>query len=264
MASKKNEMVRLRLTVDNQMYKHFETIMHYLNELVDSSEANWLISDNENAYYQKVYQEFLSSFTDTYNLLSKELKRIYREVSDFTVDDLLDLSVKYSIKKFHQISTDEVYGTLGEEGYFTETSPIQPNSPYSASKASSDLIALAYCETYKMNVTVTNCSNNYGPYQHHEKLIPHMISKALKDEQLPVYGQGLNIRDWLFVEDHCEAIDIVLHQGRKGERYNIGGHNEKRNIEIVELILEELGKITGESVTEDVIYEIFSKFCLGK
>ena len=147
-----------------------------------------------------------------------------------------------STNKFVHVSTDEVYGSLGDTGYFTETSPIQPNIPYSSSKASSDLIALAYCETYKMNVTVTNCSNNYGPYQHHEKLIPHMISKALKDEKLPVYGQGLNIRDWLFVEDHCEAIDIVLHQGRKGERYNIGGHNEKRNIEIVKLILERLDK----------------------
>ena len=155
---------------------------------------------------------------------------------------LLNAAKEFGVEKYIQISTDEVYGTLGETGYFTEKSPIQPNSPYSSSKAGSDLIALAYCETYKMNVTVTNCSNNYGPYQHHEKLIPHMISKALKDEQLPVYGQGLNIRDWLFVEDHCEAIDIVLHQGRKGERYNIGGHNEKRNIEIVKLILERLGK----------------------
>mgnify|MGYP004502285689 FL=1 len=147
-----------------------------------------------------------------------------------------------SENRFVHVSTDEVYGTLGEEGYFTEKSPIQPNSPYSASKASSDLIALAYCETYKMNVCVTNCSNNYGPYQHHEKLIPHMISLALKDEKLPVYGEGLNIRDWLFVEDHCEAIDLVLHNGKKGERYNIGGHNEKRNIEIVKLILKRLDK----------------------
>ena len=147
-----------------------------------------------------------------------------------------------SSNKFIHVSTDEVYGTLGETGYFTETSPIQPNSPYSSSKASSDLIALAYHETYKMNVTVTNCSNNYGPYQHHEKLIPHMISLALKDEKLPVYGEGLNIRDWLFVEDHCEAIDLVLHKGKAGERYNIGGHNEKRNIDIVKLILKQLGK----------------------
>ena len=123
-----------------------------------------------------------------------------------------------SKNRFVHVSTDEVYGTLGETGFFTEDSPIQPNSPYSASKASSDLIALAYSETFKMNVCVTNCSNNYGPYQHHEKLIPHMISLALKDEKLPVYGEGLNIRDWLFVEDHCEAIDLVLHEGQKGER----------------------------------------------
>jgi len=147
-----------------------------------------------------------------------------------------------STNKFVHISTDEVYGTLGEEGYFTETSPIQPNSPYSASKASSDLIALAYHETFKMNVSVTNCSNNYGPYQHNEKLIPHMIKLALENKNLPVYGQGLNIRDWLFVEDHCEAIDLVFHNGKSGERYNIGGHNEKRNIEIVKLILKHLDK----------------------
>jgi dTDP-glucose 4,6-dehydratase len=147
-----------------------------------------------------------------------------------------------SPNKFVHISTDEVYGTLGEEGYFTEKSPIQPNSPYSASKAGSDLIALAYHETFKMNVSVTNCSNNYGPYQHNEKLIPHMIKLALNDEKLPVYGEGLNIRDWLYVEDHCEAIDLVLHNGKAGERYNIGGHNEKRNIEIVKLILKHLNK----------------------
>lgn len=155
-----------------------------------------------------------------------------------------------SDNKFVHISTDEVYGSLKEDGYFTETSPIKPNSPYSASKASSDLIALAYSKTFNMNVSVTNCSNNYGPYQHHEKLIPHMISLALKDEKLPVYGEGMNIRDWLYVEDHCEAIDLVLHKGRKGERYNIGGHNEKRNIEIVKLILNRLGK--PESLIEHV------------
>jgi len=147
-----------------------------------------------------------------------------------------------SKNKFVHISTDEVYGTLGEEGFFTEKSEIKPNSPYSASKASSDLIAKAYYETFKMNINVTNCSNNYGPYQHNEKLIPHMIMLAEKNQKLPVYGNGLNIRDWLYVEDHCEAIDLVFHKGKPGERYNIGGHNEKRNIEIVELILEKLGK----------------------
>ena len=135
-----------------------------------------------------------------------------------------------SPNKFVHISTDEVYGSLGENGYFTEKSPIKPSSPYSSK------------ETYKMNVNVTNCSNNYGPYQHNEKLIPHMIKLALNDQKLPVYGEGLNIRDWLYVEDHCEAIDLVFHKGVAGERYNIGGHNEKRNIEIVKLILKRLGK----------------------
>lgn len=152
-----------------------------------------------------------------------------------------------SSNKFVHISTDEVYGSLKEDGYFTEKSPIKPSSPYSASKASSDLIALAYKETYKMNINVTNCSNNYGPYQHNEKLIPHMIKLALRNEKLPVYGEGLNIRDWLYVEDHCEAIDLVFHKGISGERYNIGGHNERRNIQIVKLILDRLGK------TEDLI-----------
>ena len=152
-----------------------------------------------------------------------------------------------SKNKFVHISTDEVYGTLGENGYFTEETPIKPNSPYSASKASSDLIARAYFETYKMNVSITNCSNNYGPYQHNEKLIPHMIKLALENKKLPVYGDGKNIRDWLYVEDHCEAIDLVFHNGRAGERYNIGGHNEKRNIEIVKLILKHL------NMSEDMI-----------
>ena len=147
-----------------------------------------------------------------------------------------------SSNKFVHISTDEVYGSLKEDGFFTETTPIKPNSPYSASKASSDLIALAYFKTYKMNVTVTNCSNNYGPYQHNEKLIPHMIKLAMNDQKLPVYGTGKNVRDWLYVEDHCKAIDLVFENGRAGERYNIGGHNEKQNIEIVKLILARLGK----------------------
>ena len=147
-----------------------------------------------------------------------------------------------SNNKFVHISTDEVYGSLQNEGYFSETSPIKPSSPYSASKASSDLIAFAYNKTYKMNVNVTNCSNNYGPYQHNEKLIPHMIKLAMQDKKLPVYGTGSNIRDWLYVEDHCEAIDLVYHKGVPGERYNIGGHNEKRNIDIVKLILKRLGK----------------------
>ncbi|EEM13654.1 DTDP-glucose 4,6-dehydratase [Bacillus pseudomycoides DSM 12442] len=155
---------------------------------------------------------------------------------------LLEAAKTFGIQRFLHISTDEVYGSLGETGHFTEETPISPNSPYSASKASSDLIALSYFETYKLPVIVTRCSNNYGPYQYPEKLIPLMITNAMEDKELPVYGRGQNVRDWLHVFDHCTAIDLVLHNGRDGEIYNVGGNNEKRNIEIVEMILEKLGK----------------------
>ena len=155
---------------------------------------------------------------------------------------LLDAALKKGVEKFIQISTDEVYGTLGEEGYFTEQTPLAPNSPYSASKASADLMARAYHETFKLPLNITRCSNNYGPYQFPEKLIPLMISNALEDQPLPVYGDGKHVRDWLHVYDHCTAIDLVMHQGHDGEVYNIGGNNEKQNIEIVKLILENLNK----------------------
>ncbi|MBE3594372.1 MAG: dTDP-glucose 4,6-dehydratase [Candidatus Carbobacillus altaicus] len=155
---------------------------------------------------------------------------------------LLDAAKETGVKKFLQISTDEVYGSLGEEGYFTEETLLAPNSPYSASKASADLIVRAYHETYGMNVNITRCSNNYGPYHFPEKLIPLMITNALENKPLPVYGDGGNIRDWLHVEDHARAIDLVLRRGKPGEVYNIGGHNEWRNIDIVKLILKELGK----------------------
>lgn len=144
--------------------------------------------------------------------------------------------------KFLQVSTDEVYGALGKTGMFNETTPLSPNSPYSASKAAADFIVRAYHETYGMPVNITRCSNNYGPYQFPEKLIPLMINNCRQDKRLPVYGDGLQIRDWLFVEDHCSAIDEVLHNGAVGEVYNIGGNNEKANIEIVKLILKSLGK----------------------
>lgn len=155
---------------------------------------------------------------------------------------LLDAAKKYGVKKFVQVSTDEVYGTLGETGLFTEETPLAPNSPYSASKAGGDLLVRAYHETFGMTVNITRCSNNYGPYQFPEKLIPLMIANALNDKQLPVYGDGLNIRDWLYVEDHCSAIDLVIHKGVSGEVYNIGGNNERTNIHIVKTILEQLGK----------------------
>jgi dTDP-glucose 4,6-dehydratase len=155
---------------------------------------------------------------------------------------LLDAAKKYGVKKYIQISTDEVYGTLGETGYFTETTPLAPNSPYSASKAGADLLVRAYHETYGLPVNITRCSNNYGPYHFPEKLIPLMIINALNDQPLPVYGDGLNVRDWLHVEDHCSAIDLVLHKGRDGEVYNIGGNNERTNIEVVKAILRYLNK----------------------
>jgi dTDP-glucose 4,6-dehydratase len=155
---------------------------------------------------------------------------------------LLDVAKNNRINKYVQISTDEVYGSLDDTGYFTEETPLAPNSPYSASKAGADLIVRSYHETFGLNVNITRCSNNYGPYHFPEKLIPLMISNALEDKVLPVYGNGHNVRDWLHVKDHCSAINLVIHEGKPGEVYNIGGHNERRNIEIVELILEKLGK----------------------
>ena len=156
--------------------------------------------------------------------------------------NLLQASKELGIERFLQVSTDEVYGSLGKDGYFYETTPIAPNSPYSASKASADMLVRAYRETYNMPVLNTRCSNNYGPYQYPEKLIPLFISKLKKGEKVPVYGDGLNVRDWLYVYDHCKAIDTVLHQGKVGEIYNIGGHNEKTNLEITRLILNAMGK----------------------
>ena len=145
-------------------------------------------------------------------------------------------------KKYLQVSTDEVYGALGSEGYFMETTPINPHSPYSSSKASADHFVQAFHDTYGMPVNITRCSNNYGPYQFPEKLIPLMISRAQADQSLPVYGTGENVRDWLHVEDHCAAIDLVMRKGQEGEIYNVGGHNERTNLEVVKTILRALGK----------------------
>lgn len=156
--------------------------------------------------------------------------------------NLLQASKELGVERFLQVSTDEVYGTLGATGYFYETTPLAPNSPYSASKASADMLVRAYHETFNLPVLNTRCSNNYGPYQYPEKLIPFFISRLLQDQKVPVYGDGLNVRDWLYVYDHCEAIDVVLHKGKIGEVYNIGGHNEKTNMEITRLILGAMGK----------------------
>ena len=158
---------------------------------------------------------------------------------------LMDACRKYGIQRYHQVSTDEVYGDLPLDRpdlFFTEETPIHTSSPYSSSKADADLLVLAYHRTYGLPVTISRCSNHYGPYHFPEKLIPLMIANALADKSLPVYGEGLNVRDWLYVEDHCKAIDLIIHKGRVGEVYNVGGHNEKQNIEIVRIICKELGK----------------------
>lgn len=158
---------------------------------------------------------------------------------------LMDASRKYGVKRYHQVSTDEVYGDLPLDRpdlFFTEDTPVRTSSPYSSSKAGADLLVLAYHRTYGLPVTISRCSNNYGPYHFPEKLIPLMIINALADKPLPVYGNGKNVRDWLYVEDHCKAIDLIIHNGRAGEVYNVGGHNEMANIDIVKLICKELGK----------------------
>ena len=176
---------------------------------------------------------------------SIENPAIFLETNVLGTQVLLDACRKYGVGRYHQVSTDEVYGDLPLDRpdlFFTERTPLHTSSPYSASKASADLLCNAYQRTYGLPITISRCSNNYGPYQCPEKLIPLMIANALADKPLPVYGQGLNVRDWLYVEDHCAAIDLILRQGKVGQTYNIGGHNEMRNIDIVKLILQQLGK----------------------
>lgn len=170
---------------------------------------------------------------------------VFLKTNVFGTQVLLDACRKYGIRRFHQVSTDEVYGDLPLDRldlFFTEKTPLCTSSPYSASKASADLLCNAYQRTYGIPITISRCSNNYGPYQFPEKLIPLMITKALANEQLPVYGEGINVRDWLYVEDHCRAIDLILRNGAVGAIYNIGGHNEMRNIDIVKIILQSLNK----------------------
>ena len=163
-------------------------------------------------------------------------------------------------KRFHQVATDEVYGSLGAEGYFTEETPLCPHSPYSASKTSADLFVMAYRDTYHMPVSITRCSNNYGPYHFPEKLIPLIINNILEGKPLPVYGEGLNVRDWLYVEDHCKAIDLVVRQGREGEIYNVGGHNEMRNIDIVKLIISTIHDMMAE---DKLLRKVLRKQVIG-
>jgi dTDP-glucose 4,6-dehydratase len=176
---------------------------------------------------------------------SIENPRLFLETNIIGTQVLMDACRKYGIKRFHQVSTDEVYGDLPLDRpdlFFTEDTPIHASSPYSASKASADLLVLAYHRTYNLPVTISRCSNNYGPYHFPEKLIPLMITRALADQPLPVYGKGENVRDWLYVEDHCSAIDLIIHNGCVGEVYNIGGHNERTNLDVVKTILKTLDK----------------------
>lgn len=176
---------------------------------------------------------------------SIENPEIFLKTNILGTQVLMDACREYGIKRYHQVSTDEVYGDLPLDRpdlFFTEQTPIHTSSPYSSSKAGADLLVLAYYRTYGLPVTISRCSNNYGPYHFPEKLIPLMIANALNDKPLPVYGKGENIRDWLYVEDHCKAIDLIIHNGRVGEVYNVGGHNEMANIDIVKLICKKLGK----------------------
>ena len=176
---------------------------------------------------------------------SIENPSVFIETNVLGTQVLLDASKKYGVKRYHQVSTDEVYGDLPLDRpdlFFTETTPIKTSSPYSSSKAGADLLVQAYYRTYKLPITISRCSNNYGPYQFPEKLIPLMFINATQGKSLPVYGQGINVRDWLYVVDHCKAIDLILHKGTVGEVYNIGGHNEMTNIDIVKLIIKETGK----------------------
>lgn len=206
------------------------------------------IADREcvNGLFEEEHPDIVVNFAaESHVDRSIEDPGIFLQTNVLGTGVLMDACRKYGIKRYHQVSTDEVYGDLPLDRpdlFFTEETPIHTSSPYSASKASADLLVLAYHRTFQLPVSITRCSNNYGPFHFPEKLIPLMISRALADEALPVYGKGENVRDWLYVEDHCSAIDLVIRKGREGEIYNIGGHNERTNLEVVKTILKELGK----------------------
>ena len=201
------------------------------------------ICDREGVYqlFEEEHPDIIVNFVDR----SIENPGVFLETNIIGTATLMDACRKYGIQRYHQVSTDEVYGDLPLDRpdlFFTEDTPIHTSSPYSSSKAGADLLAMAYHRTFGLPITISRCSNNYGPYQFPEKLIPLMIANCLNNKALPVYGEGLNVRDWLYVEDHCRAIDLIVHKGRIGEVYNVGGHNEMRNIDIVKLICRELGK----------------------
>mgnify|MGYP004662085425 FL=1 len=206
------------------------------------------ITDREAVYklFEEEHPDMVVNFAaESHVDRSLDDPEIFLKTNIMGTSVIMDACLRYGAKRFHQISTDEVYGDLPLDRpdlLFTEESPLRPSSPYSASKTSADLLSMAYHRTYGLNVTISRCSNNYGPCQHTEKLIPLMITNALADKPLPVYGSGENVRDWIHVSDHCSAVDLIIHSGRNGEIYNIGGSCEMRNIDIVRLICRELGK----------------------
>lgn len=232
---------------------------------------------------EKVFEEYdvnyvINFAAESHVDRSIENPQLFLQVNILGTQNLLDTAKKYwtngkdennypiwkSNVKFLQVSTDEVYGSLGNEGYFTEKTPLDPRSPYSAGKTGGDLIVKAYSETYKMPINITRCSNNYGPYHFPEKLIPLIIRNILSGKSLPVYGDGSNVRDWLYVEDHCKAIDAVLHKGRVGEVYNIGGHNEKKNIDIVKLVIKTIRTIMEQEPEYRRVLKIKNKTVDGQ
>ena len=199
----------------------------------------------ENLFESENFETVINFAAESHVDRSIENPEIFLKTNILGTQVLMDAAIKYQVKRYHQISTDEVYGDLPLDRldlFFTEETPIHTSSPYSASKAAADLLVQAYHRTFGLNMTISRCSNNYGPYQFPEKLIPLMIKKALANESLPVYGKGENVRDWLHVYDHCTAIDLIIHKGKNGEVYNIGGHNERTNLEVVKTILRELNK----------------------
>jgi len=249
--------------VHYMMYKYKDYKIIVVDSLTYAGNLETLedVKDNENF---KFYKTDIAEREEVYKIFENEKPDIVVNFAaeshvDRSIEDpeiflrtnimgtqvLMDACRKYGIKRYHQVSTDEVYGDLPLDRpdlFFTEETPIHASSPYSASKASADLLVGAYYRTYNLPVTISRCSNNYGPYHFPEKLIPLMIANALNDKELPVYGEGKNVRDWLYVEDHCRAIDMIIHNGKVGEIYNIGGHNEKTNLDVVKVILKELGK----------------------
>lgn len=225
--------------------------LHTLDEAMKSPNFKFVkgdISDREfvfRIFEEEKFDAVINFAAESHVDRSIENPEVFLKTNVLGTQVLMDASREYGVKRYHQVSTDEVYGDLPldrKDLFFTEETPVHTSSPYSASKAAADLLVQAYFRTYGFPATISRCSNNYGPYHFPEKLIPLMVTNALNDKELPVYGQGLNVRDWLYVKDHCSAIDLIVHYGRIGEIYNIGGHNERANIDVVKAILRELNK----------------------